>query len=103
MNKYKNIKTVVDGIKFDSKKEASHYLVLKQKRDKNEICDLQLQPKFSISFNGVKICTYIADFRFLDLEKAEYVTQDVKGFITPVFRIKQKLVKAFHNIDVELV
>jgi len=102
-NKYGAIKTVVDGVTFASRKEASHYALLKQKRDKNEICDLQLQPKFPIIYQGVKICTYIADFKFLDLQTRKYVVQYVKGILTPVFRIKQKLVKAFHGVEIEIV
>ena len=45
-NKYGNKKNIVDGIKFDSQKEANRYLILKDMLICGEIKDLKLQPKF---------------------------------------------------------
>lgn len=45
-NKYGNIKTVIDGIKFDSKRESERYLELKLLEKAGEISDLKLQPRF---------------------------------------------------------
>ena len=61
-SKFGNKKTTVDDIKFDSKKEAERYIVLKQLQDKGEIHDLQLQVNFPIKINRFKVCTYRADF-----------------------------------------
>ncbi|MBN1114444.1 MAG: DUF1064 domain-containing protein, partial [Oligoflexia bacterium] len=47
-NKYKNVKTTVDGITFDSKKEADRYSELKLLERAGKIKDLILQPKFEI-------------------------------------------------------
>ena len=44
-SKYKNIKVVIDGIKFDSKKEVAHYYQLKDLLDEGKITNLALQPK----------------------------------------------------------
>lgn len=98
-SKYNNVKTIVDGIKFDSKKEANRYLELKVLARIGEISGLELQPKFTFELCDVKICTYTADFKYTTLQ-GEEVIEDVKGFITPVFRIKQKLMKAFYDIEV---
>lgn len=93
--KYGNRKTVVDGIKFDSKAEAERYRELKLMEQAGIITDLQLQPKFPLiptfrkngqTFRGI---TYIADFAYT--ENGRKVVEDVKGFKTAVYKLKRKL------------
>lgn len=48
-SKYNNIKTIIDGITFDSKKEGAHYYKLKAQLLAGTISDLKLQPKFNIA------------------------------------------------------
>jgi len=98
MSKYKAVKTIVDGIKFDSKKEALRYGDLKTLVRAGEIKDLELQPRFNFALNGVKICFYKADFKYT--ENGETIINDVKGFKTPMYNLKKKLMKAFYNIDI---
>ena len=98
MNKYHAQKTEVDGIWFASKKEANRYIELRLLERAGEISDLKLQPRFPIVMNGIKVCTYIADFQYID--KGKVVTEDVKGVKTPTYKIKKKLVKAVYNIDI---
>ena len=45
---------------------------------------------------------YIADFSFTDRDGVKHVV-DAKGFETEVFKIKRKLLKFVHGLDVELV
>lgn len=45
-SKYHAKKSVVDGISFDSKKEADRYLVLKSQQRQGIISDLQMQVPF---------------------------------------------------------
>jgi len=96
---------VVDGIKFDSKWESQRYLYLKSLEKAGRIKNLILQPKFLITVNGQKICAYIADFEY-DKEHAngewEHIIEDAKGMETPEFKLKKKLMKAVHNIDIYL-
>jgi hypothetical protein len=99
MNKYRNIKTTVDGITFHSKKEANHYLVLKYLLNKGEISDLKLQERYRIALNGVKICDYVSDFTYLDKYGLKHVV-DVKGVRTAIYKLKAKLMKAVHGIDI---
>jgi hypothetical protein len=47
-NKYRNIKTIVDGITFASKKEAKRYSELKLLERAGMITDLELQPAFNL-------------------------------------------------------
>ena len=98
--KYHNKKTVLDGIKFDSKLEAERYAQLKMMERAGVIRDLELQPEYELipSFrkNGKtwRRTVYKADFRYILAEDDSYIIEDVKGstaVITDVFRLKQKL------------
>ena len=98
--KYRNTKTVIDGIKFDSKLEAERYAQLKILERAGVIRNLELQPDYELipSFrkNGKtwRKATYKADFRYILVEDDITIIEDVKGstaVITDVFRLKQKL------------
>ena len=98
--KYHAKPTEVDGIKFDSKKEAKRYkdLLLLQKAGK--ITDLKLQPVIRCVVNGELVCKYIADFFYIDRETFKEVYLDVKGYRTPIYRLKKKLVFACLGISI---
>jgi len=98
-NKFGAVKTTVDGIVFHSKKEAARYVVLKELLASGAISDLKLQVSHQITVLGVKICRYISDFEYLD-SNGKFVCEDVKGRITPVYRLKKKLMLACHGIDI---
>lgn len=105
-NKYGAKKTIIDNIKFDSKTESARYEILRDRQARGEISELELQKKYVLTVNGEKICTYIADFEYLDHATGAYVTEDAKGgraTITPAFRIKAKLMKAIHGIEIRIV
>jgi hypothetical protein len=108
MLKYRNIKTEVDGIVFDSKAEARRYAELRLLEKANEISDLRLQPEFDCMINGQKICTYKADFEYWIRDKEfspddKYIVEDVKGFKTQVYKLKKKLVEALHGVEIREV
>lgn len=96
MSKYKAKKKEIDGISFDSHSEAQYYLYLKDKKEKGEILDFFLQPKFTLQEafekNGKKFreIKYIADFEIL-YPNGDREVVDVKGFETPDFKIKKKM------------
>lgn len=96
-NKYNAIKTLVDGIKFDSRKEAARYQELKILRRVGEIRDLELQPRFLLQdkfkLDGVthRKIEYVADFKYWDNTKKAWIVEDVKGVKTPVYKLKKKL------------
>lgn len=107
MNKFGAIKTIVDDIKFDSKKEANYYsLLLLQKKAKNEadrVVSIELQPRYDIIINKQKIGFYKADFRVnYRFGRTEIV--DVKGLkkgsAYQLFRLKKKIVEALYNIEI---
>jgi len=99
LNKYSAIKTEVDGIVFASKKEARRYQELKLLQKAKKIHMLELQPKFPIVINKVKVCTYIADFEYM--ENGYRIIEDVKGIKTPVYRLKKKLVEVVYGIRIK--
>ncbi len=98
MRKYRNIPTVVDNIRFASKKEAARYGELKMLEENDDITHLCWQTPFVLEVNGQKICTYVADFQYR--ENGKIVVEDVKGRKTPVYRLKAKLMKACWGIEI---
>ena len=98
MSKYRSVKTEVNGIKFDSKKEAARYQQLKLLERAGQISYLELQPRFDLIVNGTNCGFYKADFRYQ--ENGKVVVEDVKGMKTPVYNLKKKLMRAIHGIEV---
>ena len=101
--KYRNKITEINGIKFHSKKEANRYVHLRILENANKIKDLELQPKIPLMVNGKKIGNYIGDFKYFDIEKLEYVIEDVKSPITktPIYRLKKKILETYnHPIEI---
>lgn len=108
-SKYNNIKTEIDGIKFDSKGEANRYCELKLLVRAKLITELELQPKFTLQptfkKNGKthRSITYKADFIYI-FEKGNVIIEDFKGFETAVFKIKRKMFEhEFPELDLKIV
>lgn len=109
MNKYRNIKTIVNGIKFDSKAEAERYIVLRTAQNNGEITDLKLQPQFQlqpkyINNKGktIRAITYKADFSYYI--RGTLIVEDVKGMETKEFKLKKKMLEyKYPDIDFRLV
>lgn len=98
-HKYGAKTEVVDGIKFPSKAEAQRYSELRLLEKAGKISHLERQPKIPIYVHGEFICFYIADFHYFDKEKKEHITEEVKGFETPIWRLKKKLFHACYPDD----
>lgn len=104
-NKYNASKTVVDGIRFDSRAEARRYRELKLLQQAGEIKDLELQPsfllieRFKCRGKNYRDTRYIADFAYIEVKTGLQVVEDVKGVETEVFRLKKKLfLKRYGNL-----
>lgn len=93
-SKYGNVKTTVNGRTFDSKREADRYSELLLLEKAGEISNLELQPEFPVLIGGVEVFVYVADFKYWDMKKKLLVTEDAKGFKTPVYRLKKRCVEA---------
>lgn len=121
-NKYGSRKVTVDGITFDSKKEAQRYSELRLLEKAGQITNLQRQFKFKLiptqreestevykagPQKGLpkpgavieKPCFYIADFTYCDGN--ELVAEDTKGFKTKDYIIKRKLMLHVHGIRIK--
>ena len=103
MGKYKNVKTVLDGIAFDSKKESARYAELKLLARSGLIQNLRLQVPFELipKQDGERAVKYIADFVYD--EGNETVVEDVKGVRTDVYRLKKKLMLKVHGLRIKEV
>lgn len=107
--KYKNKKVTIDGITFDSKKEAARWQSLKLLERSGEIADLQRQVVFVLERSAVldgrtkPAIKFIADFVYRKTATGEKVVEDAKSPITrkcPAYRIKRHLMVTRHCIDV---
>ena len=94
-------RTDSDGIVHASKKEMNDWLDLKRLEKIGAIRDLKRQVHFPLVVDGERICVYVADATYTTKE-GEYVVQDSKGILTPVFRLKAKLFRAIMGIDIRI-
>lgn len=104
-NKYHAKKTVVDGIEFDSAKEAKRYAKLRALEDAGKIQGLRLQVPFelvpSFECDGVKYrgTKYVADFVYY--RDGKVVVEDCKGFKTAEYKLKKKLMAYINHVNIE--
>ena len=105
-SKYNAQPTVVDGIRFDSKRESERYIELKLMQDAKEIQNLRLQPRFPLLIEtpdgAICVGTYVGDFAYETMD-FKAVVEDVKGVLTAVYRLKKKLVRALYGIEIREV
>nr|DAH11026.1 MAG TPA: Endonuclease [Caudoviricetes sp.] len=103
-SKYNAKKTVVDGIEFDSAKEAKRYAKLSALEDAGKIQGLRLQVPFellpSFECDGVKYrgMKYVADFVYY--RDGKVVVEDCKGFKTAEYKLKKKLVAYINHVNI---
>jgi len=106
-SKYKAVPTVVDGVRFASKAEAKRDWELQQLAKAGDIINLKRQPRFPLVVNGVKVCTYVADWQYEEIQVVrpklcraysvrKPVVEDKKGFRTKEWALKFKLAKALY-------
>ena len=122
MSKYGNQTKKLDGIFFDSKKEARRYAELKMLLKVGAISDLELQKPFELipaqyepvvryGKNGKRLkdgktcieksCVYKADFVYFDRELNQLVVEDTKGMRTTDYIIKRKLMLYIYGIRIK--
>ena len=109
MSKYLNKKTTIDGITFDSKKEALHYGELKEMEKQGLIYDLKLQVPYELipaQKEGKKVVeralTYKADFVYTTCT-GKTVVEDVKGKKTELYIAKRKFMLWKYGIKIREV
>ena len=105
----RNVRTEIDGIKFQSKKEGKRYIELKLLQKGSYIRDLVVQPKAYIiidkkfNVNTNRHITFRPDFSYTK-SNGHFVIEDVKGRKAGtqyrLFLLKKCLMKQIYNIDV---
>ena len=102
--KYRNEKVEEGDKKFDSKAEHKRWQYLDALEKAGEITDLRMQVPFElipaqVAPDGRKIrpTSYIADFIYT-ANDGSLVCEDVKGYATPEWRIKRKLMLQVHGV-----
>ena len=121
-SKYHSIATCIDGISFDSRKEARRYQELKLLEKAGRISNLEMQVPFELvpaqygeceeiytkgAHKGEckrgacieKAVTYKADFMYI--EDGKIVVEDTKGVKTKDYIIKRKLMLYVHGIRIK--
>ena len=105
MAKYGNRKVIRDGIEFDSIKECQRYCELKLMQRAGVISDLQMQVSFELipsqRVDGKVVeraVNYVADFVYQ--QNGLKVVEDTKGYKTPEYIIKRKLMLYVHGIRI---
>ena len=96
----------VDGIVFDSKKEARRYGELKLLMRAGLIKSLEIQPQFDVAIEGTHFCTYTADFAYFDVVRSYTIVEDIKSTGTAMdaaYRLRKKAAEIVHKIKVEEV
>lgn len=109
-SKYGSRKVEVDGILFDSRKEARRYAELRLMERAGEISMLERQVPFQLipaqrDGNGKVIeraVSYIADFVYIN-RNGKRIVEDVKGFRTEVYKIKKKLMLQIYGVRIQEV
>lgn len=92
----------VDGITFDSLKEAKRYQTLKFSQIAGTISRLECQVPYALHVNGVQIGCYIADFEYLNAT-GRLIVEDIKSPHTakdPLYRWKIKHLAAEYGIEI---
>lgn len=104
--KYHNKKTVLNGERFDSKKEAARWQELCLLQRAGKISHLNRQVTYTLIpaqyIDGKCVersCNYIADFVYK--ENGNLIVEDAKGKRTPEYVIKRKLMLQVYGIRVK--
>ncbi len=114
-SKYRNVKTIVDGERFDSKREAQYWAELKLREKAGEIVNLKRQYPLCLcapdwtndngpSDKSVVIAHYIADFAYEVPGDIYRHFVDVKGGKeTAMFALKRKWIYLQSGIEIEVI
>lgn len=94
-HKFNNVPTEVDGVKFQSKKEARYYQDLLLAKRSGDLLFFLRQAPLHLP-GGVR---YVVDFiEFWKSNEVRFV--DVKGVKTPMYKVKKRLVEATYPITI---
>lgn len=105
-SKYHARKTTVDGLTFDSRREARRWVELRTLEAAGAIRDLRRQvrmelvPAFEADGKKYRAITYTPDFVYFDVAAGRVVYEDCKGYRTDVYRLKAKLFAWLYGVSI---
>lgn len=105
-NKFNSKRTQLDGIWFDSKREAELYAQFKVMEKAGHIANFEVHPSFALEVNGVVIGKATLDFAYVDTRTGQKHVVDVKSEATArsrEFVRTRKHLRAQYGFDVEVI
>lgn len=123
-SKYRAVKETIDGITFDSKREAARYRDLVLRMKAGDIRRLRCQPRYALcpliieeadardinagvnSLRRLPICDYIADFEYEESDRGyggivwRLIVEDVKGVRTDVYKLKKRWFQTQYGMQI---
>lgn len=102
-NKYSAVKTMYNGMKYDSKKEAGYAMYLTSEKKKGNIKSFESHKRYDLNGeNKTKVCSYIADFVIIHNDGTiEIMDVKSKATATPIFRLKWKLLNDKYKYEIK--
>jgi hypothetical protein len=106
-SKYQNKRVTVDGITFDSVKEASRWQELRMLERAGKITGLNRQLRIEVvpKTKLHRARYYLADFVYFDKEQGKTIYEDVKGYRKGVayqlFTLKRDVLYWRHGIEIK--
>lgn len=98
-SKYNSKITIIDGIRFHSKKEAEYYSKLKLYEKEGHIHRIHRQVIFDLPGPS----KYLCDFMIIYFEPKMIDYIDCKGYDTPLSKLKRKQVKDLYGIEIKII
>jgi uncharacterized protein DUF1064 len=96
-SKMGNVPTIVDGVRFASKREAARWEQLRLLEAAGKITELRRQVPFRLEVCGKLVAKYVSDFVYI--ENGKHKIEDAKGYRTPVYKLKRRFMSALgHEI-----
>jgi hypothetical protein len=97
----KNAKTIQTpyGL-FQSQAEYERFCDLLLLQASGAIADLKRQVAYPVEINGVHICVWLADYVYTNTATGKVTAEDCKGHETDIFKLKKKMIEAYHNIKI---
>ena len=85
---------------FPSQREYRRYRALRVLEAYGDIKDLELQPRYPMIVNQIKVGEYRADFRYIEKD-GSVVVEDTKGVVTQIYALKKKIVEAQYGFKIK--
>lgn len=89
----------VDGVKFQSQREAKRWIALNILANEHAITNLRRQVRYEL----IMKTHYVSDFEYDDVANGQHVVEDSKGFLTETYKRKKKLMRQQHGVEIREV